>query len=224
VARTLKQQIRKVIKEQYGDALANYARMAGDDKLLDTFVNALAHAIKPYRVSSPSIDCTCKLTCFDGHPSPIDIELGKRIQTLRIQSAMSIKELAARMGVHPDYLNELEKGKLTPGDETRETVARALDMPYAEAYLSQDLDETAETEAWIRYTVSRYFGRSLWAFHPEVSYEESIGPFVRALVELDEFGQRVTSPSPGDMVDSEMRMRKAAPERSMTPKVAVETR
>ena len=213
MARTLKQQVRKVIKEHYGDALVNYARLAGNEKLLDIFVSALAHAIKPYGVRSPSYDCVCKLIWFDGHPTPIDIELGKRIRALRIQSLMSIKALAARMGVHPDYLDELEKGKLTPSDDTRDIVARVLEVPYARGYLSQDLDEATETEAWIRYTIAMYFGRSLWAFHPEVSYEESVTPFVHALMGLDKSGQQPTLPEPtmpslGDIIYSTEKKRK----------------
>jgi transcriptional regulator with XRE-family HTH domain len=205
MARTLKQQVRKVIKDHYGNTLANYAQMAGDGKLLETFVSALAHAIKPYSIPSPSVDCTCKLTWFDGHPSPIDIELGRRIRTLRIQSLMSVKELATRMGVHPDYLDELEKGKLTPSDNTRDTVARSLGLPGVKAYISQDLDETTETEAWIRFVIAEYFGRSLWSFHPDVNYDESIDPFVKALVDLDASGRQVmslnpTEPSLGDMI------------------------
>jgi transcriptional regulator with XRE-family HTH domain len=212
MARTLKQQVRKVIKEYYGNSLSKYARMAGDGKLIDTFVSALAHAIKPYSVSSPSIDCTCKLTWFDGHPSPNDIEFGKRIRTLRIKSLISVKELATKMGVHPDYLDELEKGKLSPRSGTRDTVTRALGLPNAKDYLSQDLDEAAETEAWIRFTISEYFGRSLWSFHPEVSYEESIDPFVKALVDLDASGRQIMYPSPiepslGDMIRAEEKRR-----------------
>lgn len=194
--RTLKQQVRKVIKDHYGDALAKYAEMAGDKKLLDTFVSALAHAISPYGVSSPSLYCTCQLTCFDGHPSPLDIELGKRIRILRIRCLMSIKELAAKIGVHSDYLDELENGKLTPSEDFRYIAARALELPYAKDYLSQDIDETMETEAWVRHAIAMYFGRSLWSFHPEVSYEESINPFVKALVDLEPKDQRVTVDHP----------------------------
>jgi transcriptional regulator with XRE-family HTH domain len=196
MARTLKQRVKKVIREHYGDALASYARMAGDVKILDTFVSALAHAIEPYGVRAPSIDCACKLTWFDGHPTPLDIEFGKRIQTLRIQSLMSVKELAGRMGVHPDYLDGLEKGKITPSEDFRDRAARILEIPYASAYLSQDLDEAIETEAWVRYTIAEYFGQSLWSFRPEVSYEESIASFVQALIGLDEAGQQTVAPSP----------------------------
>ena len=168
MARTLKQQVRKVIRDHYGGTLANYGRMRDDVRLLDTFVSALAHAIDPYGVRSPSFDCTCKLTWFDGHPSPIDIAYGKRIQTLRIQGLMSVKELASRMGVHPDYLDELERGKITPSDDfrdaARDVASHALEAPHARAYLSQDLDEETETEAWVRYTIAKYFGRSLWSY------------------------------------------------------------
>lgn len=221
MARTLKQQVRRIIKEHYGDALINYARLTGDVKVLDTFVSALAHAIKPYGVTSPSINCTCKLAWFEGHPTPIDIELGKRVRTLRIQSLMSVKELAAKMGVHPNYLDELEKGKITPSNDTRETIARVFEALHAETYLWQDLDEKVETEAWIKYTIAMYFGRSLWAFRPGVSYEESIDPFVRDLVGLDQSGQSVPSPQPtspsiGDMVDIEAQKRQVTADLPIT--------
>ncbi|HEV2402620.1 MAG TPA: helix-turn-helix transcriptional regulator [Candidatus Saccharimonadales bacterium] len=184
MARTLKQQIRNVIRQHYGKELDVYAQMAGDRKgLMNAFVDSLARDIKIGSV--PPVDCKCQLNNFDGQPSPIDIELGKRIRTLRIQCLISVQELASRMGVHPDYLSELEQGKLTPHRNTRDVVLRALGVPHFRTYLLRDLDEEGETEAWIRYTISRHFGRSLWSFRPEVSYEESITPFVRALLDLD---------------------------------------
>jgi len=195
MARTLKQQIKHVIRRYYGDELDIYAQMQGDRKgLMDAFVDSLARDIKLGSV--PPVDCKCQLSNFDGQPSPVDIEFGKRIRTLRIQSLMSVQELANRMGVHPDYLNELEQGKITPHRNTRDIVIHALGSPYLRVYLMQDLDEDGETEAWIRYTISRHFGRSLWSFRPEVSYEESITPFVRALLDLGRGGCKLAVPRP----------------------------
>ena len=206
MARTLKQQIRSVIKEYYGDELNRYTRMAGDGpKLMPAFVDALARAIRPGSVLP--VECACELINFDGHPSPIDIELGRRIRSLRLQKEVSLESLAAEMNVHPDYLEELEQGKLTPQNDIHALVANALGAPHQWKYLAQDLDETTETEAWIRYAITMHFGRSLWSFHPEVSYKASIDPFVEALVGLDQAGQRAaipipTAPSLGDIVES----------------------
>lgn len=183
MAQALKRQVRKVIKEHYGNNLRTYMRKAGDGpKLMEIFVTALAHAIQPGCV--PPVNCICEINQFDGHPSPIDIELGKRIRDTRVEHKLSIEELAARMGVHPDYLDELEQGRLTPDGDIYDRVANALGTPGVREQLARDLDEQTEAEGWIRYTIARYFGRSLWTFRPELSYEESVGPFVRALVSL----------------------------------------
>ena len=185
MARTLKQQIRNVIKEHYGDELNTYTRMAGDgSKLMSAFVDALARAIRPGSVLP--VECACELINFDGHPSPIDIELGRRIRSLRLQKEVSLESLAAEMNVHPDYLKELEQGKVTAYGDIRSSVVNALGTPHEWTNLAKDLDESIETEAWIRYTIAMYFGRSLWSFHPTVSYEKSIGPFVEALTGIGE--------------------------------------
>ncbi len=101
------------------------------------------------------------------------------------------------MHIHPDYLSELERGKLTPIMGIHKIVASALGATREEEmFLMQDIDEKAETEAWTRYAISMYFGRSLWTFYPEVSYEESVNPFVQALIGLDKNGQRATASNP----------------------------
>lgn len=183
MAQALKRQIRKVIRDHYGNAVRTYTRKAGDGpKLMEIFVTDLAHAIQPGCV--PPVNCICEINQFDAHPSPIDIELGKRIRNTRVEHRLSIEELAARMGVHPDYLDELEQGRLTLDGDIHDRVANALGTPGVRKRLTRDLDEQTETEGWIRYAIARYFGRSLWTFRPELSYEESVGPFVQALVNL----------------------------------------
>ncbi len=222
MARTLKQQIRKIIKEHYGEGLGMY-RGEDSHKIMDAFVNALARAIKPG--CELPVDCMCELVNFDGHPSPNDIYLGKRIRFLRLQKGMSLEKLAARMGMQPNYLSELERGKLTPNMDIYDIIARASKATHEEKkFLMQDIDEKAETEAWIRYAIAMYFGRSLWTFHPEVSYEESVTPFVQALIGLDKAGQHAVEPSPilppfGYMVEAEDKKRKVVPGPASAPLV-----
>lgn len=210
MAEALKRQIRKVIKEHYGNDLRTYTRMSGDGpKLMEAFVTALARAIQPGCM--PPLSCVCEIMQFDGHPSPIDIELGKRIRNLRVEHGLSLEELATSIKVHPDYLDELEQGRLTPDEDIRDRVAKVLGTPGVREQITRDLDEQTETEGWVRHTIACYFGRSLWRFHPEISYEESVGPFVRALIDLCPAKSSSIKPPYGYMVEVEAGKRKVVP-------------
>jgi len=57
---------------------------------------------------------------------------GLKLNQLRQQAGISLKELSDRTGISPSYLNEIEKGKKYPKADKIVLLAQALDTPYDE--------------------------------------------------------------------------------------------
>lgn len=66
--------------------------------------------------------------------------LGERLRRLRGNSFMSVKELAAKVGVSPNFIYQVEKGKVSPSYSTLEAMAQALKVNLA-ALVDSELPE-----------------------------------------------------------------------------------
>lgn len=67
--------------------------------------------------------------------SDIKTKLGKRIQEIRKKKGMSQEKLAELVGIEPNNISHIEKGKNYPTPENIAKIARALDKEVYELYL-----------------------------------------------------------------------------------------
>lgn len=81
----------------------------------------------------------CKIVSENGNKGGINV-LGERLRRLRVNSFMSVKELAARVGVSPNFIYQVEKGKVSPSYSTLEAMAQALNVNLG-ALLDSELPE-----------------------------------------------------------------------------------
>ena len=58
--------------------------------------------------------------------------LGRRLRTLRLDQGETLTETAARAGISPQYLSEIERGRKEPSSEMIAALAGALDMTLTE--------------------------------------------------------------------------------------------
>ena len=58
--------------------------------------------------------------------------LGHRLRTLRREQSETLSETAARAGISPQYLSEIERGRKEPSSETIAALAGALDLTLTE--------------------------------------------------------------------------------------------
>lgn len=184
MGRTLTQQIRKVIRQHYGEHLSSFR---GDVNYTDgtkSFVRDLARMLKGEIERSQ--DWTCDLAKYS-KPDSLDAELGKRFRTIRLQKGIALQEAARRIDVHPEYLDAIEKGEVVTLFDKILDVTRALKATRKDKrYIFDGLLEDMELKRRIQDVIELYYGKSLWYFRPKVGYEESIAPFIKSLVELVE--------------------------------------
>lgn len=67
--------------------------------------------------------------------SDIKTKLGKRIQEIRKKKGISQEKLAELVGIEPNNISRIEKGKNYPTPENIAKIARALDKEVYELYL-----------------------------------------------------------------------------------------
>ena len=58
-----------------------------------------------------------------------EIDIGKKIQTYRTMSKLSIRELSSRSGITPSMLSQIERDLANPSINTLKMIAYALDVP-----------------------------------------------------------------------------------------------
>lgn len=64
--------------------------------------------------------------------------IGRRIQVLRAEKRLTVKELAARTKIHESVLQRYEAGKLPISGHAIETIAKALGIRKSEIHPSYD--------------------------------------------------------------------------------------
>ena len=182
MARTLEQQIRKVIKQHYGENLWMFREDVNYREGTEDFVRDVAKAIRG------------ELEYLSDLPNPIakysrmstiDRALGGFIKELRIKRCLTQEQLAKKVNFRVDFLDHLEKGHVNPGMGVWGDAYHALEPTDEEgAELGKAFESGRNREDMIREVIELYYGWNLWIYKPEVSYEEAIEPFVKSLASL----------------------------------------
>lgn len=81
--------------------------------------------------------------------------LGERIRSFRLESALSVSELARRAGVSKSLVSQIEHNKTNPSVETVQALAAALEVPLFSLFLEEDgpQSEVVRKNERIRLTV-----------------------------------------------------------------------
>lgn len=70
---------------------------------------------------------------------PTEMEVGRRIRALRRERGFSLRALAERSGLNVNTLSMVENGKTSPSVSTLQQLARALGVPIARFFESQNI-------------------------------------------------------------------------------------
>lgn len=212
MGRTLKQQIRKVIRQHYGEHLASFRDDVCYRDGTESFVSGLSRVLKGE--IEYERDWTCDLAKYSRGGS-LDREIGKRLKVVRLQKGVSLEELAERTGFNQGYLDALENGDIVTFFEPIGDALKALKATRKDkVFVINAMSVTIPLKEGIHDVIKLHYGKSLWYFHPNVKYEQSVEPFVQSLVALVErpftppFGYKVVS------VDGE---RKVIPDPATAP-------
>jgi transcriptional regulator with XRE-family HTH domain len=65
---------------------------------------------------------------------PITTEIGPRLRMLRHERGVSLRDLAARLGISASALSQIENGRMLPSVNRLVTIMAALDLPLAFAF------------------------------------------------------------------------------------------
>jgi transcriptional regulator with XRE-family HTH domain len=115
----------------------------------------------------------------------IDQGTGEAIRNLRIKKEVGQEQLAEKMGVSVAFLDSLERGRISATIGIYVKAYGSLDPTFDEAKnFSEVLGHDETKEEMIQDVIELYYGMNLWIFHPELSYEEAINPFIRSLAAL----------------------------------------
>lgn len=117
--------------------------------------------------------------------SSTDRALGRIICELRTRRDVTQEQLANITGFSVEFVIALEKGHIVPAVGVWATAYHELNPTKKEnKELMKNLCGDKSCEEMIREVVELYYGWNLWAFKPEVGYEEAIGPFIKSLAAL----------------------------------------
>lgn len=182
MAQTLEQKIRKVIKQHYGENLWMFRDDVDYREGTRDFVTDVAKAIKgELRCSSDLPNPIAKYS----KTSTIDRNLGRVISDMRVRRKVTLEQLADTTGFCVDFIDALEKGYIIPAVGVWGTAYHTFEPTDQEdEELMQGICGDRTREEVIREVVELYYGWNLWAFKPEVSYEEAIAPFIKSLAAL----------------------------------------
>lgn len=89
------------------------------------------------------------------------IILGLKIKYLRDQKGWNFDEMSRRSGVSPSYLNEIEKGKKSPREDSLQRIAAALETSVEQLTSEQMPPSLAPVEALLQ---SRFLQELPWEF------------------------------------------------------------
>lgn len=182
MAQTLEQQIRKVIRQHYGEDLWSFREDVGYKNATKSFVTAIAKSLRGEIVYAT--DFPDEVAKYSKGGSA-ERAAGAAVRKLRIKKDITLEQLAANVGVHPEFLDALESGRLAAGVNLYVDAYYALKPTQKEVKAFGDsIDNCRTQEAAIRDVIETHYGLSLWALRPEVSYEEAIHPFVKSLSAL----------------------------------------
>lgn len=78
-------------------------------------------------------------------------DIGRRIRTFRQENGITLAEMAARTGLSPTYISEIERGKVQPSAKALRKLAKALNIPLSHCLGSDSLQQViAQKLKWAR--------------------------------------------------------------------------
>lgn len=182
MAQTLEQQIRRVIKQHYGENLWSFREDVDYRDATKAFVADVARAIKG-ELEYPS-DFRDEVAKYN-KGSSTDRTAGGLIRDLRIKKSVTQEQLAPKIGVCVEFLDALERGRIAAAAYLYVKAYHALKPTRKELEeFGEGLVKYKTPEAKIRDVIETYYGLGLWCFKPDVGYEEAIGSFIKDLVAL----------------------------------------
>jgi len=108
---------------------------------------------------------------------PIDegveaLELGRKIRALRLERRLTLRELAASVGVSQSLISQVERGLASPSITTLRRIAAALHVPIAVLFLGSGEASDGETDRLgNRLVVRRHERKGLRVPQSNVLYE-----------------------------------------------------
>ena len=79
-------------------------------------------------------------------PDPLDIEVGQRVRTFRLQKGLSQQKLGDQLGLTFQQVQKYEKGTNRIGAGRLQRIADILEIPVADFFTSQKQGGVAPTE------------------------------------------------------------------------------
>jgi len=182
MAQTLEQQIRRVIKQHYGEDLWMFRADVNYREGTRDFVTDVAKAIRgELEYLSDLPNPIAKYSKF----SSLDRTLGRIVCELRTKRRLTQEQLAAKIGYSAEFLDALENGRVVPPIDVWGKAYHALKPTKREnEVFMSDVFSDKTPEEMIREVIELYYGWSLWAYKPQVSYGEAIEPFIKSLAGL----------------------------------------
>lgn len=113
---------------------------------------------------------TCRGTIRWGEKS---LSLGARIRELRKARGLTARALAEKIGVHPQHLFSLERGRFRPSLETLEKIAEALGVTVGDLFAEPDRKPKLKSDAfWDNYLA--YARQALGQSEPRVDQPKKL--------------------------------------------------
>lgn len=75
------------------------------------------------------------------------IQVGKRVRSLRIAQGMSVRTLASQAGFSPSFISQMENGLVSPSIASLERIASTLGVTLAGFFTAQQPDSSVVTRA-----------------------------------------------------------------------------
>lgn len=182
MAQTLEQKIRRVIRQHYGEDLWTFRDDVNYKEATRAFVIDIAKVVKgEVEYLSDLPEEVAKYT----KASSADRAMGGTIKSLRIKKKVTQEQLATLLGVNTDFFDALENGRLAATVDMYINAHKLLSPTKEERKeLTGNITHYKSREAMIRDIIELYYGVGLWVFHPKLSYEDAIGPFIKSLAAL----------------------------------------
>lgn len=69
-----------------------------------------------------------------------DLQLGQKIQSLRMERGLSVRKLSVLAGITPSMLSQIENARVTPSVQTLRSLAGALEIPLYDFFREEGAD------------------------------------------------------------------------------------
>lgn len=182
MAQTLEQQIRRVIKQHYGEHLWSFREDVNYKDSTKAFVADITRAIRGEL--EYATDLTDEVAKYN-KGSSVDRAIGETVRELRIKKGITQEQISIAVGVCVEFLDALERGHVAAPVYLYADVYHALKPTRNEMeFFANSITRYKKPEEMIRDVIEVYYGLGLWSFKPDVSYEEAIEPFIKSLVSL----------------------------------------